>query len=224
MKLNVVYLGLLDYNDGLLLQECLYDKIKEKALDDTLLLLEHPPVLTLGTRGARSNIYLSKEQLDCEGVSIYETKRGGDVTYHGPGQIIGYPIFNLSRHGRDIHDYVYKIQEVFIRLLREEYKLDAHREDSKYTGVWVGTEKITAIGIEVRHWTSTHGFAFNVNTDLNHFSWINPCGLSDRGVTSLEKLLGSKLDLQKTNHLAASYFCDVFGMEGNTCIIENLIG
>ena len=112
------------------------------------------------------------------------------MTYHGPGQIVGYPIFNLTRHGRDIHDFVFKMQEVFIRLLVREFGLEPHRESGKYTGVWIGEDKITAIGIHVRRWTTTHGFAFNVNTDLSHFKWINPCGLSDRGVTSLEKTHG----------------------------------
>lgn len=224
MKINIVHLGFADYKDALELQESLHVQIKEEALDDTLLLLEHPPVLTLGTRGDHTNIYLSQEDLEKKGVSVYEVGRGGDVTYHGPGQIVGYPILNLNRHGKDIHDFVFKIQEVFIRLLGEEYKLNAHREDSKYTGVWVENEKITAIGIAVRHWTSMHGFAFNINTDLSHFSWINPCGLTDRSVTSLEKLTGYKHDLQKLNHQVAGYFCDVFGMEGNTCLVKDLIG
>lgn len=224
MKLNIVYLGLIDYKDALELQESLYSRIKEKTLDDTLLLLEHPPVLTLGTRGDRSNIYLSQEQLEKKGVAVYEVRRGGDVTYHGPGQIVGYPLLNLNRHGNDIHDFVFKLQEVFIRLLADEYKLNAHREESKYTGVWVDNEKITAVGIQVRQWTSMHGFAFNVNTDLSHFSWINPCGLTDRGVTSLEKLTGYNHDIQKLSQLTARYFCDVFEMEGNVCLVKNLIG
>jgi len=224
MSLNIVKLGLIDYKEALDLQEKLHTLIMEKILDDTLLLLEHPPVLTLGVRGNLSNIYLSQEQLDQMGISVHEVNRGGDVTYHGPGQIVGYPIFNLTRHGKDIRDFVFKIQEVFIHLLGQEYRLDAHRESSKYTGVWVGNEKITAIGIELKHWTSKHGFAFNVNTDLSHFSWINPCGLSDRGVTSLERLTGKKQDMEHLSKLVAEYFCSVFGMEGNVCLIESLIG
>jgi lipoyl(octanoyl) transferase len=223
-KLNVVFLGIIDYKEALDIQQKLHGCVMNKIIGDTLLLLEHPPVLTLGIRGKRSNIYLSQEQLIQMGISIYEVDRGGDVTYHGPGQIVGYPIFNLDRHGRDIHDFVFKIQEVFIRLLAREYKLDSHRESAKYTGVWIGDKKITAIGINIRHWTITHGFAFNVNTDLSHFSWINPCGLDDRGVISLEKLTGTKQDMAHLKQLVADYFCDVFGMEDNLCSLKNLIG
>lgn len=223
-KLNVIFLGMTDYQEALDMQQKLHSYVKNKTIGDTLLLLEHPPVLTLGSRGQRSNIYLSQEQLDQMGVSVFEVDRGGDVTYHGPGQIVGYPIFNLDRHGRDIHDFVFKMQEVFIRLLAREYKLDSHRESAKYTGVWIGDKKITAIGIHIRHWTVSHGFAFNVNTDLSHFSWIKPCGLDDRGVISLEKLAGKKQDMAYLKRLVAGYFCDVFGMEANVCSLRSLIG
>lgn len=224
MKLNIVSLGLMDYKDALELQKSLITQVIEETLGDTMLLLEHPPVLTLGVRGDRSNIYISQEQLEKMGINVLDVNRGGDVTYHGPGQIVGYPIFNLNRHGKDVHDFIFKIQEVFIRLLSKEYGLNAHRESSEYTGVWVDNEKITAIGIELKHWASMHGFAFNVNTNLSHFSWINPCGLSDRGVTSLEKLTGKTHDIDKIKQLIANYFCDVFGMEGNICSVQNLIG
>lgn len=224
MKLNIIFMGICKYQKALDLQLKLHSLVSDGTIDDTLLLMEHPPVLTLGTRGDRSNIYLSQEQLDQMGIRVYKVGRGGDVTYHGPGQIVGYPIFNLTRHGRDISDYIYKIQEVFIRLLVREYGLHVHRENAKYTGVWFGNEKITAIGVDVKRWTSMHGFAFNVNTDLSHFSWINPCGLNDRGVTSLEKLTGKKQDMESLNQLIAEYFCNVFNMEGSICSEQNLIG
>lgn len=224
MNLNIVNLGLIDYDKALDLQKILHSHIAERTADDTLLLLEHPPVLTLGIRGKRSNIYLSARQLDQMGVSVYEINRGGDVTYHGPGQIVGYPIFNLIRHGKDIRGFVSGIQEVFDRLLSRDFGLPARRESSEYTGVWIEDKKITAIGIEIKRWTSMHGFAFNVNTDLSHFSWINPCGLSDRGVTSLEALTGRRQDMAHLNQLIAQYFCDVFNMDGSLCSIESLTG
>lgn len=224
MKLNIVQLGLIDYKEALDIQEKLLELCKINKLDDTLLLLEHPPVLTIGTRAEITNIYLTQEQLEAYNVKVYAINRGGDVTYHGPGQIVGYPIINLARHGKDIKDYVKKIQEVFLRLLADEFNIMAHSEQEKYSGVWVGSDKITAIGIAVRHWVSMHGFAFNINTDLSHFLWINPCGLSGRGVTSLQKLTGQKQDMDYINKLIIKYFCEVFGMEEKICNIQNLIG
>jgi lipoyl(octanoyl) transferase len=224
MKLNVVNLGRIEYDKALDIQEKLLAKCQNQGLDDTLLLLEHPAVLTMGIRAEKSNIFLSQEQLQAYGVRIYEINRGGDVTYHGPGQIVGYPIFHLSRHGKSIKDFVLKIQEVFIRLLTNEYGISPHREDKKYMGVWVGNDKITAIGIAVQHWVAMHGFAFNVNTDLSHFNWINPCGLTGRGVTSLQKLTGTTQDMDHLYQLTAQYFCEVFHMEENICTIESLIG
>ena len=224
MKLNIVILRSVDYQQALSLQEQLLELVEKKRLDDTLLLLEHPSVLTMGVRADMANIRVDLEQLQHMGVELYKVNRGGDVTYHGPGQIVGYPIFDLNRHGRDIRDFIWRIQEVFIRLLAREYGLDAHREVGKHTGVWIGNDKITAMGIAVKHGISMHGFAFNVNTDLSHFAWINPCGLSDRGVTSLQKLTNEAQDMEKVKRSVAGYFCAAFDMEGNECIVENLIG
>ena len=224
MKLNIVNLGRVEYAQALDIQQKVLAKCQRDELEDTLLLLEHPSVLTMGKRAVKANIFLSPEQLQACGVRVYEINRGGDVTYHGPGQIVGYPIFHLARHGRSIKEFVAKIQEVFIRLLAHEYAIFAHQEDKKYTGVWVGNDKITAIGIAVQHWVTMHGFAFNVNTDLAHFNWINPCGLSARGVTSLEKLTGQTQDMDRLYRLTAHYVSEVFDMEENRCTLENLIG
>ncbi len=224
MRLNIVNLGLIKYTRALEIQEKLMTLCREGGIGDTLLLLEHPPVITMGRRAEASNIYITDDELKKQGAEIFEASRGGDVTYHGPGQIVGYPIFNLIRHGRDIKAFVHNIQEVFMRLLANEYGLSPRRESGKYTGVWIGNEKITAIGIAVKHWISMHGFAFNVNTDLTHFKWINPCGLSDRSVTSLEKLTGKKQDMYRLYKLTADYFCEVFHMEGEECKIESLNG
>jgi lipoyl(octanoyl) transferase len=210
VKLNILQPGRLDYKEALDLQEKMMLLRQQNEIPDTLILLEHPPVLTLGRRGEYENILLSKDVLEAQGVKIYEVSRGGDVTYHGPGQIVGYPIMDLSPMGKDIKEYVYKIEEVFIRLLLNEFGIKADRDEKKYTGVWVGNEKITAIGVAVKRWVTMHGFAFNVNTDLSHFHWINPCGITDKGVTSVQKLLGKEMDFAKMNELVIKYFCEVF--------------
>lgn len=213
MKLQIVNLGKIDYAEALAIQEKQLFLRQQGRVQDTLILLEHPPVLTIGRRGSSSNILFPKQALESKGVSIYEVSRGGDVTYHGPGQIVGYPIMDLNNFGKDIKNFVYKIEEVFIRLLKNEYSIEANRDENKYTGVWVGNEKITAIGIAVKHWVTMHGFAFNVSTDLEHFKWINPCGITDKGVTSLQKLLGCQLDFEELNKQVFHYFCDVFKLQ-----------
>ncbi len=216
MKLNIVDLGIIDYKEALELQEKLQKLlIERKTGEDFLLLLEHPPVLTLGRRGSRDNILTDVSRLEEMGVKIYDVNRGGDITYHGPGQIVGYPVIDLNNIGRDIKEFVWKVEEVFIRLLDREYGIAAEREEKKYTGVWVEDSKITAIGIAVRQWVTMHGFAFNVNTDLSHFGWINPCGITDRGVTSLRQLTGQKQDMRKLFSKVSEYFCQVFGYEAD---------
>ncbi len=210
MKLEIIKLGRMDYMEALEVQTQLWQKVSSGEGRDTLLLVEHPPVITLGVRGVQEHILLPEQERLRLGVSTVQVNRGGDVTYHGPGQIVGYPIMNLNHWGRDIHDFVGRIENTFIRLLQQDYGINAERGDKTYTGVWVGAEKITAIGIQVKKWTTMHGFAFNVNTDLSHFQWIVPCGLSDRGVTSLEKLTGQKQDMDKLFQRTAEVFCECF--------------
>ncbi len=224
MRFNIVDLGLIDYKQALDIQEELLTLCEQDKIDDTLLLLEHPAVLTLGNNANPGNIYLSQDEMNRLGVKVYQTNRGGDVTYHGPGQIVGYPIFNLMHHGKDIRDYLFRIQEVFIRLLADHFNITAHREMSKYAGVYVDSSKITAIGIAITKWVSMHGFAFNVNTDLSHFSWINPCGLSDRGVTSLQALTGEPQDIVQIKEMISGYFSQIFNMEAHKCTLKSLIG
>jgi len=213
MNINVARLGLVSYKEALEIQEKLLLLRQQGKIEDILLLVEHPPVLTLGTRGEHSNILLSQKDLEMNGVEIYKINRGGDVTYHGPGQIVGYPIMDLNNQGKDIKDFVWKIEEIFIQLLGEEYHITAQRDEKKYTGVWVNNAKITAIGIAVKHWVTMHGFAFNVNTQLEHFKWINPCGITDRGVTSLQKILGNAQNFDKLNEQVLQYFCKVFDLQ-----------
>ena len=208
--MKIVDLGKMDYMEALKIQEDLMQKHLNGEGEDTLLLVEHPPVLTLGRRGEYSNILLAKDYLENMGVSVYEVSRGGDVTYHGPGQIVGYPIMNLENHGKDIKQFIWKLEEVIIRLLKDLYDIEATRDEKKYTGVWVGDEKITAIGVAVKRWVTMHGFAFNVNTNLEHFKWINPCGIMDKGVTSMEKLIGKEADFEEIKRKVADYFVEVF--------------
>ena len=224
MKINIVRLGLMDYAEALRIQERLLALRQEDKIGDTLLLVEHPAVLTLGRRGEYSHILTSRQLLEASGVSIYEVNRGGDVTYHGPGQIVGYPIMNLAQQDKDVKKFVWNIEEVFIRLLKQEYGITAQRDENKYTGVWIGNEKITAIGIAVKHWVTMHGFAFNVNTRLEHFAWIVPCGLTDRGITSVQKLLGKTMDFDELNGMVMKYFCQVFNMEPVIMGLDELYG
>lgn len=212
MKLLVAQLDEIDYLEALSMQEQLLQLRQQDKIPDILLLLQHPPTLTLGTRDNRHNILLPEAELERQGVKVYKINRGGDVTYHGPGQIVGYPILNLKGFGKSVRVYVDKLEDLFIRLLREEYGITAGR-DSQYTGVWVGNEKITAIGCAVKRWVTMHGFAFNVNTNLTHFNWINPCGITDRGVTSLQKLLGQTQNMEQVYQQVVKHFSQVLDCE-----------
>ncbi len=209
--LDVRKLGLVSYADGLQLQEALAEDRRRDSIDDVLLLLQHPHVLTLGARGdgGRSHILATPARLAELGVTVFETGRGGDVTYHGPGQLVGYPILDLKPDRCDVHRYVRDIEQVIIRTVAD-YGIQAGRING-LTGVWVGHEKVAAIGIRISRWITSHGFAFNVSTDLDYFRLIVPCGISDRGVTSLEKLLGRKVAIDEVEDRLAGHFCEVFG-------------
>jgi lipoyl(octanoyl) transferase len=170
------------------LQRALVEQRKAEAIGDQLLLVEHPPVLTLGVRGdgGRSHILVDADALAAQGIGVFETGRGGDITYHGPGQIVGYPIINLKPGRCDVHRYVRDLEEVLIRAAAD-FGIVAGRV-AGLTGVWVGDEKLAAIGVRISRWVTSHGFALNHTTDLSHFGLIVPCGIADRGVTSLAKL------------------------------------
>ncbi len=187
-KCDVFSLGLVDYQEAWARQKELVEKRLKGEINDTLLLLEHPHLFTMGRGGGRKNILVSDKRLEEKGVSVYEVDRGGNITYHGPGQVMGYPILNLNEHGRDVHLMLRCLEEVIIKLLFD-YGVEAGRVPG-YTGVWVGKEKIAAIGIGVRRWITFHGFCLNVNPDMDYFSLINPCGLIEKGVTSLQQLKG----------------------------------
>lgn len=213
MIINLVDLGRMSYGQALKIQKAAVDSVREGIIDGTFFLVEHPPVLTMGRRAERSNILASNDVLKSEGVELFDIERGGDVTYHGPGQIVGYPVLDLTKFDKDLHKYVADIEEVFVRLLHNEYGIETKKDKGKYTGVYIDNRKITAIGIAVRKWISFHGFAFNVSTNLKHFDWIIPCGLSDRSVTSLELETGLSQNFSRVKKLTAEYFEKVFGVE-----------
>ena len=209
-RLIIRTLGRVAYADALALQRALVEERKTGSIDDQLLLLEHPHVLTLGVRGdgGRSHILAPSDLLATRDVEVHETGRGGDITYHGPGQIVGYPILDLKPDRQDVHRYVRDLEEVLIRTAGD-YGIDAGRVDG-LTGVWVGREKLAAIGVRIARWVTSHGFALNVNTDLDYFGLIVPCGIADRGVTSLERLLGRRVDREEVEDHVTAHFCRVF--------------
>ncbi len=209
--LAVRRLGRLRYAEGLELQARLVAERQQQLIPDTLLLLEHEPVVTLGRNARRENLLLPGEELRRRGIEVFETGRGGDVTYHGPGQVVGYPILDLAPDRRDVHRYVRDLEEVMILACRD-YGIEAIRVPG-LTGTWVGPDKIGAIGVRIARWVTSHGFAFNVGTDLAPFSLIVPCGIRERGVTSLERLLARPVPPAQAMDRLAEHFASVFGRE-----------
>jgi lipoyl(octanoyl) transferase len=209
-RLEVRRLGVVPYAEAAVLQQALVEQRRRHEIPDQLLLLEHPHVITLGVRvrADRSHVVAPAEALAAEGIDVVESGRGGDVTYHGPGQLIGYPILQLEEGRHDLHRYVRDIEEALIRALAE---LDVTGgRIAGLTGVWVGDEKVAAIGVRVSRWITSHGFALNLTTDLTRFGMIVPCGITDRGVTSLERLVGP-FDRNVVEALVVQHFADVFG-------------
>jgi lipoyl(octanoyl) transferase len=209
--LHVRRLGRVPYADGLDLQARLVKERQSGEIPDTLLLLEHEPVFTLGRNARHENVLLPEAALRARGFEVFETGRGGDVTYHGPGQVVGYPILDLSPDRRDVHRYVRDLEEVMIRCCRD-YRVEAGRVEG-LSGTWVGADKIGAIGVRISRWVTSHGFAFNVSTDLSAFDCIVPCGIRGRGVTSLERLLGRSVPLGEVMDRLAAHLAAVFERE-----------
>ena len=208
--LAVRRLGRLPYAEALALQRSLVEDRRAGRVGDTLLLVEHPHVLTLGVRGdgGRAHILATDAVLASRGIEVHETGRGGDVTYHGPGQVVGYPIIDLNPDRRDVHRYVRDLETVLIRTAAD-YGIQAGRVEG-LTGVWVGDEKLAAIGVRIARWITSHGFALNVTTDLDQFNLIVPCGIADRGVTSLARLLGRSVDPAEVEIRIIEQFANVF--------------
>jgi len=213
-QLDVRRLGRIDYQAGLELQAKLVEERRAGTIGDTLLLLEHPPVITLGvkTRQGPKHIIASEEELAREGVAVHETGRGGDVTYHGPGQLVGYPILDLKPDRCDVHVYVRDLEDVLMRTVAD-FGITGTRVQG-LSGVWVGEpgkeRKIAAIGVRISRWITSHGFALNVAPDLRHFRLIVPCGIADRSVTSLEQELGHPVPMTDVEASVAAHFSTVF--------------
>ena len=208
--IEVRRLGLTPYADALALQRSLVEDRRAGRVGDLLLFAEHPHVLTLGVRGdgGRSHILATPDALAARGIEVYEAGRGGDITYHGPGQVVGYPILDLKPDRCDVHRYVSDLEEVLIRTVAD-YGLDAGRVDG-LTGVWVGRDKLAAIGVRIARWITSHGFAINVTTQLDHFDLIVPCGIPDRGVTSLARLLDRSVPTIEVEDRIGAHFRKVF--------------
>ena len=207
--LAVRRLGLVPYAEALELQRRLVDDRKADRIPDTLLLLQHPHVVTIGVKkDGRSHILASPERLSSLGVEVFDTGRGGDVTYHGPGQLVGYPIIDLNPDRRDVHRYVRDLEEVMIRVCAD-YGLDAGRIKGS-SGTWIGDEKIGAIGVRISRWIASHGFAFNVTTEVDFFNLIVPCGIADKGVTSLAARIGSPPAMAGVEDRFIARFGEVF--------------
>ncbi len=220
-------LGLIDYKKAWDYQEILFNKnvdikknniclalSQKKETKNYLLFCEHPPVFTLGKSGSENNLLTNKKTLDKENISYYKINRGGDITFHGPGQIVGYPILDLEKFSINIREYIYKLEEVIILTLNE-YNIKAERLKGA-TGVWLDSEdnnktrKICSIGVRISRWITMHGFAFNVNTNLKYYDLINPCGFTDKAVTSMEKELGEKQNISEVKNKLRKNFDKLF--------------
>ncbi len=214
-KLLVQRLGLVDYESALTIQKQTERAIKNGVQPDTLLLLEHPHTLTIGRRGDASAILLDQEQLKRRNVTLFETNRGGKVTYHGLGQVVGYPIVNLSPDREDVHRYVRDLEEVLIRTM-SDFGIHAFRIEG-FTGVHTRRGKVAAIGVHIARWVTTHGFALNVNTDLSYFNLIIAC--DGETVTSMEELLGRETELSEVENRIVDHFNEVFAYQRQSAMI-----
>jgi lipoyl(octanoyl) transferase len=220
--IKYIDLGLKEYKETWNFQEELFQKLleikknkKQQDFGGYLVFVEHPHVYTLGKSGEINNLLIAEPFLKQINATFYETNRGGDITYHGPGQIVGYPIIDLEKFGIGVREYIERLEESIIKSLND-YKITAGRF-KEATGVWLDTgtpkaRKICAIGVRVSRSLTMHGFALNINTDLNYFSYINPCGFQDKGVTSVEKETGLRQDMEKAKLIVKTSIADVFGM------------
>ena len=210
-------LELFNQNTALKLSNRDKGNINLQPITDYLLFCEHPHVITLGKSGKNSNLLLNEEQLNNAGIEYYPTTRGGDITYHGPGQIVGYPIIDLEHYFNDVHKYMYYLEELIIITLKE-YGIEAGRVNGM-TGVWLDydkphlSRKICAMGVKISRWITMHGFALNVNTDLNFFNYIIPCGITGKAVTSMQKELHDEVDVEEVKEKLKVNFCNLFEVQ-----------
>lgn len=205
------------------LQKDLLKMRTEDKIEDTFLLLEHKKVITIGNSGNPDNILVPRRYLEEKGFQVEHINRGGDVTYHGPGQLVGYFIFNIHDYGKGVKDFFFLLEEIFVHLMRVSYNIEAHRE-KEYPGVWVGDEKLTALGCAIKRGISMHGFGYNVNTNLDDFQVITPCGIVGKGVTSLEKLTGKKQDMAEAKKNLVRAIEEVFKISFRTEDKEKMLG
>lgn len=213
-------LGTLSYKNAWDYQEKLFTELldakrKDEVASNYLLFCEHPPVFTLGKSGAEANLLMSKDFLEKHGIEYFKINRGGDITFHGPGQIVGYPILDLEQFGMGVKQYIFALEEVIIKTLKD-YGVQSERLEGA-SGVWLDTKdknprKICAIGVRASRYVTMHGFAFNINTNLNYYSYINPCGITDKSVTSLQQETGKEVDLAEVQEKLKACFIEVFGM------------
>lgn len=211
MELKIVDCGYMDYGTTLQLQYEYLAKVQDGDHPDTLILVEHQPVITMGRHANQANLLVSEAELKAAGIDLYQIERGGDATYHGPGQLVGYPIFNLrANHGGSIKRFVHGLEEVIITVVKDGYGLTVERNPIN-VGVWYGDSKVAAIGLAVKQAVTFHGFALNINTMLSHFNLIVPCGLVGKSVTSLQNILGEAQDMSRARQLVIKTFCEIYG-------------
>lgn len=204
---DLLLLDQMPYKDAVILQESYVNRIASREENEKFILLQHPPVITMGRGFHAENMLFTREWLGEQGITVEETGRGGDVTYHGPGQVVGYPLLDISE-GHDLHRYLRDLEELMIRCV-SDFGIEATRKTG-LTGAWVGDEKIGAIGVRVTRWITSHGFALNVNTNLRHFEYIVPCGIREHGVTSMQKILGNEIPIAKVHQSLIHNFEEIF--------------
>jgi lipoate-protein ligase B len=217
----IINLGLVDYQKAWDLQHLLWAKRVVGELPDLLLLLEHPHVITLGRRGNRSHLLASQEVLEMMRIPIFHVERGGDVTYHGPGQMVVYPILDLKEYGYRLIRYIGQLEEVILRILKD-FGIEGRR-DPVNRGVWVDGEKIASVGVAIKRWVSFHGFSLNYETDLKYFELINPCGLEGKKMTSMAKILGTKISREELVERIDFHFKQIFGRDWQEKKLEELM-
>ncbi|WP_291327028.1 lipoyl(octanoyl) transferase LipB [Desulfovibrio sp. UCD-KL4C] len=210
-----------DYTEMLQLQEVLHSKRLQGIIPDVVILLEHNPCITVGRSGGYNNMLADNATLNKHGITVHDTFRGGNITYHGPGQLVCYPILFLEGENRDLHAHARKMEEVMIRTLHE-FSISGER-NPEHPGVWVGDNKIGAMGIAVRKWITMHGIALNVCPDLEHFSFIVPCGIASHGVTSMAEVLGHPIDLSSVRKIMRRHISEIFQISLHTAKLEDLI-
>lgn len=214
----ILDLGVIDYDNALKLQRELVNKRRARQINDSLLIVEHPPVFTIGRSGSRDNLLAKEEYLSSRSINVINVDRGGDITFHSPGQLVIYPILDLKERSRDLHKYLRDLEEVGIKFL-QRYSIFGNRVAGS-TGIWVLDKKIGSIGIAAKDWVTYHGMSININNDLKFFSMINPCGMKDIEVTSLQEVLGQEIPMNLAKKAMLSEFNRVFGIEETRSVYE----